>query len=631
MIFSIEIHFAAIIFLIITYEPQRGLLKMFIRESKTKNKKTQKVYIKHTLVESVRTEQGPRQRVVMNLGELELDRSLWKELANGIEAYLLKSESVENISLFDLPSDLLGELERQRAIIRHNNNQQAVEQDSSVSEPDIQQVDIKTLTVEDTRSLGPELVAFETWKRLGFEDILTDCGFNKREIALAASVIWGRLICPGSDLNTWRWLRNTSSLPDFFEANISKVHKDKIYEIADKLLEHKDVLEKTLYENQSKQFELGQTLFLFDLTNFYFEGKCKGNNLAKRGKSKEKRSQNVLVSLALIVDQHGFPVRSLVYRGNIGEPETLEAILKKCGFMDDADGALPFRPILAMDRGIATQDNVKFIKDNHFPYTVIQRANEAKKFIEEFGTMEGFTSIRDSKGQVIKLKKIGDQLLCRSESRCDKEQAMFEKRIAIITKELEAIKKSVEKGTLKKEKKVYERIGRIKGKRPGFDSLFEVDFDEKTQKFTYSQKNSEDPLAGCYVIEYDGIDGNEEIIWRTYTTLTKVEGAFRSMKTDLGTRPVYHQGAQRTEAHLFLSILAYHMLVNVEYRLREAGAPAHWHTIREQLRTHSRCTITWKDADGESCNKKVSSKPEPTHCQTYRKLNIRNPLKDYVF
>ena len=168
MIFSIEIHFAAIIFLIITYEPQRGLLKMFIRESKTKNKKTQKVYIKHTLVESVRTEQGPRQRVVMNLGELELDRSLWKELANGIEAYLLKSESVENISLFDLPSDLLGELERQRAIIRHNNNQQSVEQDSSVSEPDIQQVDIKTLTVEDTRSLGPELVAFETWKRLGF-------------------------------------------------------------------------------------------------------------------------------------------------------------------------------------------------------------------------------------------------------------------------------------------------------------------------------------------------------------------------------------------------------------------------------------------------------------------------------
>jgi hypothetical protein len=354
-----------------------------------------------------------------------------------------------------------------------------------------QEVEIKSLANTDSRSLGPELVVFQTWKLLEFDKLLDECGFSPKEQALAAAVIWGRLISPGSDLSTWKWLREESSLSEFFPADISRVHKDRVYEIADRLLAQKQLLEDRLYTRQCDLFPGRETLFLFDLTNFYFEGKCEGNDLASRGKSKEKRQSNPLVSLALVVDQDGFPVRSKVYKGNVSEPATLEEILENCGLLDTKEDL--FRPVIAMDRGIATKDNVSLLQKYNFPYAVA------------------------------------------------------------------------------------------------------------------------------------------EAIWRTYTTLTQVEAAFRSMKTDLGTRPVFHQGAERTEAHLFISILAYHMLINIEHRLKACNEHARWHKLRECLQTHRRSTITWKNRKGETWHKRLSSSAEARHLQIYGKLGIEDPLDDLAY
>jgi transposase len=138
-------------------------------------------------------------------------------------------------------------------------------------------------------------------------------------------------------------------------------------------------------------------------------------------------------------------------------------------------------------------------------------------------------------------------------------------------------------------------------------------------------------LTGCYIIEFDGIEGNEELIWRTYTTLTQVESAFCSMKTDLGTRPVYHQGAERTKAHLFISILAYHLLVNIEHRLLLAGKAQKWHKLRLSLQNHRRSTLQWKDELGSTYFKKISTLPEPIHMDIYSHLAVKNPLKDMLF
>ena len=421
-------------------------VKMYIRESKTRNKKTGKIYIKHTLVESIRTERGPRQRHVMTLGQLTLDRSLWKSLAFALESYLNGEQELKHLDLFDLPKELIEEITFQRAAI--NSKQEKCDElkksESINNEPEklLQEIDVNSLKVTENRSLGAELVANNAWELLDFESILRDCGFNDKEIALAASVIWGRLINPGSDIATWRWLREKSSISDFFKADISRVHKDKIYKISDKLLKHKSTLESKLYQRQKDLFSKKDTIFLFDLTNFYFEGKAENNELAYRGKSKEKRSQNCLVSLALIVDENGFPVRSEVFEGNVSEPQTLEKILDECGLLDAKD-ELQFRPVLAMDRGIATKENIEFMRKNGFPFTVIERADKTKEFRNEFKSLDGFAQIKDSNNQVIHLNQIDNKILCMSESRAKKEQAMLDKKIEKASKQLDSIVKSV--------------------------------------------------------------------------------------------------------------------------------------------------------------------------------------------
>ncbi len=633
---------------------------MYIRESKTKNKKTGKVYIKHSLVESVRTKRGPRQRLVMTLGQLDIDKSLWKDLALALEIYLHGGHELQHLSLFELPQDLLDELNYQRSII-DNRNQFALKESSldaknkSVANgkicskqasihddngirfnnlKNIQQIDVDSLKVTQSRSLGPELLANDAWNQLGFNELLADCGFSKREQALAAAVIWGRLIKPGSDLSTWRWLQNSTSLPDFFPINISRAHKDRIYEIADKLLLHKDYLENKLYSRQCELFSQETTVFLFDLTNFYFEGKCEGNNLAKRGKSKEKRNQNPLVSLALIVDSNGFPVRSHVHRGNIGEPTTLENILKSCGLLGTPkDGSLPFKPILAMDRGIATAKNIEFIKSEKFPFTVIERANVALEFKDEFKKMADFKKITDNKGQIIHLKKLPgtNKVLCASEAKAEKENAMYERKKKSAQKQLDGLIKAIDSGRLKDAKKINQKLGRIKGKCAGFDKIFTVEITDASV-ISYKINPPQDIfMHGCYVIEYDKIDASEEEIWRFYMTLTTVESAFRSMKTDLGTRPVYHQGAERTSAHLFLSILAYHMLRNIECRISEKGDGMRWQSIREILETHQRQLVTWRDEKDKVWFKKTSARPEPNHVNIYRKLKVVDFLEDYIY
>jgi len=605
---------------------------MFIRESKTKNKKTGKVYIKHSLVESVRTERGPRQRVVLTLGRLAVDREHWKQLATALEAFLSGKAELMFLAGFELSEEVLSEIARTRAVARTHKARLggAPATEEASPEPVYQEVDVMSVHCSDSRSLGPELAAHQAWELLEFDQLLGRCGFSPREQALAATVIWGRLIQPGSDLSTWQWLRERSSLSEFFEADISRVHKDQVYKIADKLLLHKDRLEEELYDRQCAVFPERESLFLFDLTNFYFEGNCAENELAKRGKSKEKRQQNPLVSLALLVDQDGFPVKSKVYKGNVGEPITLKEVLSGCGLLDRDN---LFRPTIAMDRGIATKENIALLRKYNFPFVVIERADRRHQYADEFIRRDQFDTIEDSKEQKIHLKKIGDQVLCTSEARKEKEKAMADRWVAKAEEDLKKLQESVRKGSFKKPEVICDRLDKIKTRYPKFNEVFSADYNEIDQTLTYKQAEREDDpgkLHGCYVIEFDQVDGDAEAIWRTYTTLTRVEAAFRSMKTDLGTRPVYHQGGKRTEAHLFLSILAYHMLINIEHRLKAVGESMRWHTLREYLASHQRSTIIWTNKEKEIWSKRVSGTPEMRHLQIYGKLGIRNPLPDQL-
>ena len=185
---------------------------MYIRESKTRNKKTGKVYIKHSLVESVRTERGPRQRVVLTLGKLTVSREFWNDLALSLEACLTGTRELMNLSCFDLPEGVLVEISRLKGLARHHQKNQKARQIKEGGTARVyQEVDVKSLENTDSRTLGPELLAYQAWRLLGFDKLLDECGFTAKEQALAAAVIWGRLIRPGSDISTWRWRAPTST------------------------------------------------------------------------------------------------------------------------------------------------------------------------------------------------------------------------------------------------------------------------------------------------------------------------------------------------------------------------------------------------------------------------------------
>lgn len=615
---------------------------MYIRESVSTNRKTGAKYTKHLLVQSIQTEKGPRQRVIMHLGTLSLPRTEWPKLARVLEARL-----AGQTSLFEDNAEISVAAE---AAMQHFAFRQMAAEDKGASGQDercLATVDLNSTETLQSRSLGAELIGHAFWERLNFDVILDECGLDVTERSLAQGAILARLIAPASDRATWKWLRKTSALPEMLPISLEKMGQDRIYEIADRLLGHKDAIEQRLYDRERSLYALGSSIFLYDLTNTYFEGQCLGNELAKRGHSKEKRLDCPLVTLALVVDAQGFCVMSRIYRGNQSEPETLVDILRSLQHQTEpllADAL----PTIIMDRGIATHDNMELLKAEHYPYIVVERRSSEKDYVEEFEQAKAsFTRLESSefaplhKGDatVVHVKKVMTEdacrVLCISEGRMVKERAMDAQKEARFLEDLSRLQSSVRKGSIRLAAKVSERIGRFKERYPSISAHYEITLEPTTDQkkvadLAWSKKTSRaqrSTLEGCYVIETSHKDLDATAIWHLYTTLTRVEDSFRALKTDLGMRPVHHQLAHRTEAHLFISVLAYHILRAVEYQLEQHGDHRSWTTIKQELVTHVRNTVAITDADGSVHHIRVSGRPEQEQRELYTLLNIKDPLK----
>jgi hypothetical protein len=347
---------------------------MFIRETITHNKNTNTKYSKHTLVESYRTEKGPRQRTIMQLGTLTLPKSEWRKLAAALEGRL-----AGQTTLFEDDPSLANAVDE--AMTHYDFLHQKTEAKSlRHEEAQYVSVDLNSVTVEHSRSLGPELVGHSTWEQLNLSSALYRCGFSKKQVALAEAVVLARLIAPASDLASWRWLKERTALLELLPVDLSEIGKDPLYEIADHLLSHQDTIEKHLRDQERVLFPRKNQVFLFDLTNTYFEGAAHHNDLAKRGWSKEKRSDCALVTLALVVDDFGFPLYSKIYGGNQSEPKTLQDILDSLSQLWEGTIFEQKQPMIVMDRGIATKDNMTIIKGGHYPYLVIERRPVQKEY-----------------------------------------------------------------------------------------------------------------------------------------------------------------------------------------------------------------------------------------------------------
>lgn len=486
------------------------------------------------------------------------------------------------------------------------------------------------------RSVGPELLTLHYWKALKFKRILEDCGFSKRQIEIAQVAILGRLLCPGSERQTLYWFNKQSSLKEFSTELHDGLNKDPLYRIGDLILEHKPEIETRLRNNLKQFHSLVDRVYLYDLTNTYFEGNKLNSELCKRGKSKEKRDDCPLVTLALVVDQDGFPVFSRIYAGNQSEPKTLKEVMEevRCNQEDIIDRLA--HPMVVMDRGIATKDNIAWLKAEGYTYFVIERRNAVNDFREEFRSMEGFVESRDRQNGKLYLKKATESDLTRilvySETKALKERGMVSLRERKFLEEVDHLASINKNGRLLVANKILIRIGRLKERYGSIASRYDFCLhrdDDNAEKVNgielldLNRKPAKAEFPGCYVIETNSIGLSSEEIWGFYMKLNEVEAAFRCMKTDLGTRPIHHQKDTRVEAHLFYSVLAYAILRSITKRLADQDIHMSWTSIKQALSTHMRATTTFTDPEGYRVHIRQTGQPEEEAKKLYSILKVK--------
>ena len=619
---------------------------MFIREYRIKNKKSGEIYVEHKLVASVRTENGPRQRIIMPLGTLAVPRIDWKRLAHALECRITGQQSLlethdKDLELLALKlvsnTNLSKSLEALNTLKQEERDEQGKEPERNRYVP----IDLNSVKLKKTRGLGAELLCMKVWDMLGFTDILKKLKFSMASISLVMVLLFGRMISPGSERHTIEWFRKRSALQEFHGiSDIKNYDKNRFYEVADELYDNKDRIEDALYRKEREYFPHSEdTVYLYDITNTYLEGHGLGNTLAARGHCKSKRYDCPLITLSLVVSGDGMPICSQIYKGNQSEPETMEDIMVRISQRLHGSQIPILKPTVAMDRGIATDGNVKWLRENGYHYIVIKREDDSEEYRQQFEKERNSFNLVSNKKSIygeennvyIRKESVDDSMcrvLCISEGKARKEKAIAAKKGNPFLDDIEAFNKSIRKGSIKKTGKIADKLKRIIDKHKRLSAKYEISTDMVDDKITgisLTNKAVEaEPLYGCYVIESSHADMTAENIWNLYMTLTRVESAFRSMKETLGMRPVYHQTADRSSAHLFITVLAYHLLATIENLMTQQGDCRTWGTLREVMSTLVRGTVSMRDDQGVSYDLRISGEPEDEHQVIIDKLGVRS-------
>lgn len=336
---------------------------MFIKRVQKSNSYSDKVFEYLHLVESVRTKKGPRLRLVHNLGRLDIPPELYKDLANCIEGLLTGQKNLFACSpIIEKHAREAAEKIREK---RSKERPAPIDDDSKENvRDDFKLVNLNSMDASQVRSVGPEYVCHCQWNELHLNEILVQNGISTHLLPLLEALVIGRLVSPGSERHTWQWAQHHSAI---FELTGQPLRPslNSLYRAGDRLFQLKDPLEEALSKRERDLFSLRETMCFFDLTNTYFEGQAKSNPKAGRGKSKEKRSDCKLLTLALVIDEQGFAKYSNLYPGNQAESKTLQEII---------ESLIEMRPNLAQDRtviidaGIATKKNINYLKNSHFHY-----------------------------------------------------------------------------------------------------------------------------------------------------------------------------------------------------------------------------------------------------------------------
>jgi transposase len=601
---------------------------MFIR--KTTRKYKEKTYTNYLLVESVHTPKGPRQKVICSLGDLSpRPARQWLQLAHKIEDAL-----VGQANLFEAPDAEVEQIVRQ---VRQRPTKKPRKTSSKrrdvAADEDLIAVHADQVRMERPREAGPVHVGYQFWKRLGMEEILRGLDFNSRAIQLTCAMTLNRLIHPSSEHAMPDWIRRTA-LGDILGVDFSPLVEDPLYRNLDRLHPNRVAVERALVERERNLFNLDQTIFLYDLTSTYFEGKALRNPKAQRGYSRDKRPDCKQVVVGLVINRDGFPIAHEIFAGNVQDRQTLGTMLdllaQRVGFVEGQT--------VVVDRGMAYPENLQEIKDRQLHYLVATRQSERDAWLDDFQDQEGFEEMirvpsplnpfqKKSKVQVKRKQSNGETfVLCTSSERTEKDRAIREKQEQRFLADLAKLQKRISRGRLVREVAIGEAIGRLKERYPRVARYHTLRFDTENRTLRHepeeAMKEKAEMLDGAYLLRTDRDDLEAKEAWLLYMMLTRAENAFRAMKSPLAERPIFHHLEHRVETHIFLCVLAYHLLVAIETTLLEQGCHTSWATVRQTLATHQVATIVLPTDGGKILQIRKATAPEPEHVELYHLLEV---------
>src|SRR4051812_9420310 len=500
-----------------------------------------------SLVESVRTPDGPRQRTVCHLGELNgSDHARWLRT---VEVFNEQGEA-RQLKLF--PSHV----------------------EPPADDPQVARVLIHRVRLERTRQFGACYLGLELWKRLEldrfFEQAVDHDEADVRWSRVAALLAINRWCAPGSELAIeQRWYPSTA-LDDLLGIEEGKINDTRLYRCLDRILPHKTKLERHLKERYGALFGAEFDVLLYDLTSTYVEGAAEKNPMIRRGYSRDHRPDCEQMVIALIVNTEGFPFSYETFDGNRADVSTLETILR---MVERKYGQA--RRIWVFDRGVVSEENLAAIRKRGGQYLVGTPRRQLKQFEAEV-LKDDWTRVRPE----VEVKQValpqGEEtyILCRTAGRQEKEQAIRKRFSSSMEDALQRLEKTIATGRLKDRYKMERRLGKIQARHPQVNNLYEVslrDTAEGVRLFWQVKEESKtwrESRDGAYLLRTNLQAETVPELWSKYMQLTEAEASFRALKSELSIRPLFHQREPRVKAHVMVAFLGYALWVTLKYLLK---------------------------------------------------------------
>jgi len=610
---------------------------MFIK--KVTNRKSGKIYISYRLVKSKRVDGTSRHISVLELGSLAgfpVDKH--KALADRIEQ--LSSNQMDMSSCFGIDDELEEQAQYFFRKLVVKQLKPAPPENKQTGNKNFVEVDLDSFETVESKQIGGEWLCHQAFKELGLGRFLSDeLGFNTNEQAVSMLSLIGRMLYPASELCTAKWLKENSAALELVSPESGTTDRNRLTKASLMLYREKDKIEDYLSKKVEDIFGLEDKFFLYDLTNTHFEGSAVGCEKAKFGRNKQKRNDCRQITLGLLTNSHGLPKRSRYYPGNIGEVATFMQVL------DDLEKvAGNKKPIIVMDSGIASEDNLKEALSRGFDYICVSRSMHAD--LMELVDPEKLVSFTNKSKEEVKTQFFDSEIHFEKDGaqHCQKERILYvetqakkSKEVAMIGKKkqrfetgMATIAESLTKPRSNKTpEKINQRIGRLKERCKGIGKEYDIGMEESMGTITalswkYNPDNRAEKKAGNYMIRTSIEADQEELLWKLYRVLGEIESSFKVLKSDLDMRPIYHQKGENIEAHLNLAVLAYFIVSFIRYRLKQNGIHHRWkETVR--LMSTQKCNInTITDSKQRIILLKTCTRAQPNVAQIYSAMKYKS-------